>query len=73
MMTKFLTRELKSSLNFFLKTYSDPCNAGTLKKQYSQNHGCGAGAETFGRSRNIEVSAPAPGQLKYFEKNLNSY
>jgi hypothetical protein len=28
------------------------------------------GAETFGwsRSRNIEVSAPASGQLKYFEK-----
>jgi hypothetical protein len=28
------------------------------------------GAETFGRSRNIEVSALAPalGQLKYFEK-----
>jgi hypothetical protein len=37
-------------------------------------HGCGAGAETFGRSwsRDIEVwlrlPAPAPGQLKYFEK-----
>jgi hypothetical protein len=29
-----------------------------------------AGAETFGwsRSRNIEVSAPAPGQLKYLKK-----
>jgi hypothetical protein len=26
------------------------------------------GAETFGWSRNVEVSAPAPGQLKYFEK-----
>jgi hypothetical protein len=27
-----------------------------------------AGAETFGRSQNIEVSAPAPGQLKYLKK-----
>ncbi len=29
---------------------------------------CGAGARTFGwsQSRNIEVLAPAPGQLKYF-------
>jgi hypothetical protein len=31
------------------------------------------GAETFGRSRYTEVSAPAPGQTKVVFKNHNSY
>jgi hypothetical protein len=55
-----------------LYTYPEPSNS-CLKAQKKHPKGSVVepephGAETFGWSRKIKVSAPAPGQLKYFEK-----